>query len=155
MVNIDDFIKRLEQLMDYYGLNASAFADKISVQRSSISHLLSGRNKPSLDFVMKICDVFPNVNLYWILNGKENFLKTDASPTPTFAATNQASNAGHISEKKNQETLFDEILNPIIDDKKQIETVIPSTEKKMDAEKTINKIVIFYQDGTFENFIER
>ena len=75
MVNTEDFIKRLEYLLDYYSLNASSFADKIRVQRSSISHLLSGRNKPSLDFVMKIADAFPNVNLYWILNGKGSFLK--------------------------------------------------------------------------------
>ena len=56
MVNTDDFIKRLELILEYYGLNASAFADKIGVQRSSLSHLLSGRNKPSLDFILKIMD---------------------------------------------------------------------------------------------------
>jgi transcriptional regulator with XRE-family HTH domain len=56
--------------LDYYGLNASAFADKIGVQRSSLSHLLSGRNKPSLDFILKILDVFPDVDLYWMINGK-------------------------------------------------------------------------------------
>jgi antitoxin component HigA of HigAB toxin-antitoxin module len=60
--------------LDYYGLNASAFADKIGVQRSSLSHLLSGRNKPSLDFI-KILDVFPDVDLYWMINGKGSFPK--------------------------------------------------------------------------------
>jgi plasmid maintenance system antidote protein VapI len=74
MVNTEEFIKRLEIILDYYGLNASAFADKIGVQRSSLSHL-SGRNKPSLDFILKIVDVFPDVDLYWILNGKGVFLK--------------------------------------------------------------------------------
>ena len=54
MVNIDDFIKRLEIILDYYNLTASSFADKINVQRSSLSHLLSGRNKPSLDLVQHI-----------------------------------------------------------------------------------------------------
>ena len=69
MINIDDFIKRLEIILDYYGLSASGFADKINVQRSSLSHLLSGRNKPSLDFILKIVAIFPEVDLYWILNG--------------------------------------------------------------------------------------
>ena len=64
MVNTDDFIKRLEIILDYYSLNASSFADKISIQRSNMSHLLSNQNKPSLDFVMKIIKVFPNINLY-------------------------------------------------------------------------------------------
>ena len=68
MVNTDDFIKRLEIILEYYGVNASAFADKIGVQRSSLSHLLSGRNKPSLDFILKILDVYPEIDLYWILN---------------------------------------------------------------------------------------
>ncbi len=63
MVNIDDFVKRLETLLEYYNLNASSFADKIGVQRSSLSHLLSGRNKPSLDFILKILEVFPEVDL--------------------------------------------------------------------------------------------
>jgi plasmid maintenance system antidote protein VapI len=69
MVNTENLLSVLK--LDYYGLNASAFADKIGVQRSSLSHLLSGRNKPSLDFILKIVDVFPDVDLYWILNGRE------------------------------------------------------------------------------------
>ena len=75
MVNSDDFIKRLEIILDYYSLNASSFADKIGVQRSSLSHLLSGRNKPSLDFILKIMEVYPEVDLYWILKGQGVFPK--------------------------------------------------------------------------------
>ena len=59
--------------MAYYSLSASAFADKIGVQRSSISHILSGRNKPSLEFVMKVLSSFDEVDLYWLLNGKGHF----------------------------------------------------------------------------------
>ena len=73
MINIEDFIKRLQKIIGYYNLSASAFADKVSVPRSSISHILSGRNKPSLEFVMKILNAFPEVDLYWLLNGKGNF----------------------------------------------------------------------------------
>jgi transcriptional regulator with XRE-family HTH domain len=73
MVNAEAFTKRLEQLLAHYELNASSFADAVGVQRSSISHLLSGRNRPSLDFVMKVIARFPEVNLYWLLNGKGEF----------------------------------------------------------------------------------
>lgn len=76
MVNTEAFVKRLEKILDHYGLSASAFADQVGVQRSGISHLLSGRNKPSLEFVMKVIRTFPEVNLYWLLNGKGSF------PTP-------------------------------------------------------------------------
>ncbi len=73
MINSKYFTERLQKIINYYGLSASSFADKIGVQRSSISHILSGRNKPSLDFVMKILSSFPEVDLYWLLNGKGNF----------------------------------------------------------------------------------
>lgn len=80
MVNTIAFKERLEQILSHYELNASAFADTIGVQRSSISHLLSGRNKPSLDFVLKVVREFPEVNLYWLLNGKGNFPESETLP---------------------------------------------------------------------------
>src|SRR5210317_606203 len=79
MINTKDFIIRLEKIIDYYGLSASSFAENIGVQRSSISHILSGRNKPSLEFIMKVLSSFPEVDLYWLLNGKGNFPKEDFS----------------------------------------------------------------------------
>ena len=89
MVNTAAFQERLETILRYYGLSATAFAEEIGVQRSSISHLLSGRNKPSLDFVLKVVQRFPEVNLYWLLNGKGGFPKGEQkeAPAPTPAAT--------------------------------------------------------------------
>ena len=154
MVNIDDFIKRLEHLMDYYTLNASAFADKIGVQRSSISHLLSGRNKPSLDFVMKIMDVFPNVNLYWMLDGKQSFLKSDlvaAQLTAEKTVNHSPTTTSKIEEIES--TLFDHPkvtnLEPVLNIAN--ETTSP---KKTIPGSAIFKIVVFYADGTFKSFDE-
>ena len=73
MINNVEFADRLKHVMEYYQLSASAFADRIQVQRSSISHLLSGRNKPSLDFVLRVIKEFEEVELYWLLNGKGTF----------------------------------------------------------------------------------
>lgn len=73
MINNHDFINRLQKVIDFYGESASSFAEKIGVQRSSISHILSGRNKPSLDFVLKVLSTFPEVDLYWLFNGKGDF----------------------------------------------------------------------------------
>ena len=60
MINTDHFVKRLETIFEYYGLTASLFADKINVQRSSISHLLSGRKKQSL-----YCILYNSKNDYY------------------------------------------------------------------------------------------
>lgn len=87
MVNTPAFKERLDQILSHYEMTASAFADAIGVQRSSISHLLSGRNKPSLDFVLKVVREFPEVNLYWLLNGKGVFPE---SATPSSKAVDTA-----------------------------------------------------------------
>lgn len=121
MVNTTDFIERLEHLLQYYSLTASGFADKIDVQRSSISHLLSGRNKPSLEFVLKVVKAFPEVNLYWLLNGKGSF--------PTEAKKKTATTPDPISG-----------IN-------QDAAIAVANERK-----TIEKIVIFYSDGSFKAY---
>ncbi len=144
MVNIDDFVKRLETLLEYYNLNASSFADKIGVQRSSLSHLLSGRNKPSLDFILKILEVFPEVDLYWILNGKGSFPKTignnNVIKTPPAIL--------------NSEPISGNLFSTIPEAKRTTPTV---EVKKIDQlpqsiSNEVEKIVFFYKDGTFKEF---
>ena len=120
MVNSAEFAKRLQKILDYYGISATSFSEEIEVNRSTISHLLSGRNKPSLDFVMKVIQHYPEVELYWLLNGKGKFPKVESE---THA---------NISNS--------------------------SPEEKFQTNKTnkkeIDRIVIFYTDGTFKNFNE-
>ncbi len=79
-----DFVARLATLMAHYHLSASALADAIGVQRSGISHLVSGRNKPGLDFILKLSERFPEVNLYWLLKGEGPFLRDDIQHAPTI-----------------------------------------------------------------------
>ena len=117
MVNNEDFINRLKKVLEHHQLTASLFADKINVQRSSISHILSGRNKPSLDFVLKVTNAFPDVDIYWLLNGRGQFPKIKSitpTPTPSLEQTNS--------------------------------TIIDTSEK------TIKRVVVFYSDGSFEEF---
>ena len=75
MVNSQEFGQRIKKIQEYYQLSASGLADTLGIQRSTISHILSGRNKPSLDFVMKVLHSYPDVELYWLLNGKGAFPK--------------------------------------------------------------------------------
>jgi DNA-binding XRE family transcriptional regulator len=155
MVNTDEFIKRLEIILDYFSLNASSFADKIGVQRSSMSHLLSGRNKPSLDFILKIIDVFPEVDLYWILIGSGLFPKINELPIAKsdLVVENLKSNTADTTPL-NLEILpldlFSEIQNPIItnsaETQKTENTNLPNTSTSDDLE----KIVFFYKNGTFK-----
>ncbi len=125
MINSGEFAKRLEKVIEYYGETASSFAEKIGVQRSSISHILSGRNNPSLDFVLKILSIYPEVELYWLLNGKGGF--------PSSASL------------ENRET-NNKVADPSPNKNPQAELATSSSDKD------IERIVIFYKDGTFKNF---
>lgn len=160
MVNLDDFIKRLETIFEYYGLSASGFADKIGVQRSSLSHLLSGRNKPSLDFIMKIAEVFPEVDLYWILNGKGNFPKSDSiekeilisESTPSLFSENKTEEV----KSDNQPDLFS--TEPAIEKNRVNETSEENFSNTRNFEtlknhSDIDRIVVFYKNGTFKNYL--
>jgi len=64
-------VERMQELMSKEGLTASQLADRIGVQRSAISHILSGRNRPSLDLVMKLLEAFPQVSAEWMLRGQK------------------------------------------------------------------------------------
>ena len=152
MVNIEEFIKRLEKILDYYNLNASSFADKIGVQRSSLSHLLSGRNKPSLDFVLKISEVFPEVDLYWILNGEGTFPKGDRKmEQKTIAPLESKIVTETVFEKKNSpEDLFSKMESSPVENKK-IETSDTSKQlQNFNNNGEVDKIVFFYKNGTFK-----
>ena len=61
---------RIRVIMKSGNLTASEFADKIDVKRSNLSHVLSGRNKPSLDFLEKVINAFPKVNAAWLITGE-------------------------------------------------------------------------------------
>lgn len=67
--------ERISKIIKYSELSLSEFADKIEVQRSNISHITSGRNKPSLDFLIKIKDRFPELQWDWLINGDGEMLK--------------------------------------------------------------------------------
>ena len=77
MLNIDFFISRLNEIMVNNNLNSASFAEQIGVQRSSVPHVMSKRNKPSLDFILKIVNSFEEVTLDWLL------FNNDLKPSPS------------------------------------------------------------------------
>ena len=152
MLNTEDFIKRLEFIMDHFSLSASSFADKIGVQRSSISHLLSGRNKPSLDFIIKILGVFPELDLYWLLNGTGSFLKINSDEINQKAAA--APSTLPIENDKNESLEISYLEKNAIKENQKITTHNTSFVQNLN-DRQLYKIVLFYTDGTFEDFKQK
>jgi len=139
MVNSDQFATRLQTIINYYDLSAASFADSIEVGRSSISHILSGRNKPSLDFVLKIVKIYPEVELYWLLNGKGSFPKS-STPSPSE----------EIKQEENIEkrTILPQQKSQGIEGSEATDSI----ETTAKPGKKIKRIVLFYEDGSFEAF---
>ncbi len=125
MVNNEAFAKRIKKIILFYGISAAQLADKIGVQRSSISHLLSGRNKPSLDFVMKIVKAYDTVDLYWLLNGKGSFPKLENPKTAILESSKEIKKAPAA------------YLEP---------------DTLTQLEDSVEHIIIFYKNGTFKKY---
>lgn len=66
---------RINKIMRQEQMNASQFANAIGVQKASISHIISGRNNPSLDLVTKVLETFPQYNSEWLILGKGKMAK--------------------------------------------------------------------------------
>lgn len=133
--------ERLKIVMEYYELSPSNLADKLDVQRSSISHLLSGRNNPSLDFVLKILDTFPEVDLYWFVKGIGEFPLIENK-------SNKKSNTQFSSVQNIDQQEFDfpsdtNLTQPINQDSNSIINF---------NHHEIEQIVIFYKDGSFKTY---
>ncbi|MCC9043770.1 helix-turn-helix domain-containing protein [Myroides sp. M-43] len=170
---MDNFVNRLEFILHNYDYTASSFADKIGVQRSSLSHLLSGRNKPSLDFILKINDAFSELSLEWLLKGTGNYLEKDNTTTitkiiqtpPSPPVGNPYSNdlfstddtvVNSPKKKEENEHFHTEIKREIQEEKEEKEmeqhfSNFPFGSNKGDIE----QVVIFYKDGTFSQFKPR
>jgi transcriptional regulator with XRE-family HTH domain len=133
MLNIDAFLKRLEQLMENHQLNAAAFAEKIGVQRSSVSHILSRRNKPSLEFILKVQAEFTEADFDWLLLGA----RKKSSPT---------SNQLLVDQGKVDELEADKSINP---PQKSISTSLDVFDTE------VLQIIQTYKDGTFRVFLPK
>ena len=162
-MNQSEIIERLKQVLSYYSLTSSTFADTIDVQRSSISHLMSGRNKPSLDFVMKVVSAYPEVDLYWLLNGEGSFPKIADESKEIKKDIEEIPNS-----QKSNPSLFDEITSSdeipqkeLKSEKKPTSPRFPQNEQEVDlisntrfsaTGKKIAKVILLYTDGTFDDF---
>ena len=133
--------ERLETLMRHEGLSLSQFANEINIQGSTLSHIMNGRNNPSLDVVKRILDRFPSINPDWLIFGREPMRR-------------------QISKSQEIPSLFDmeEISTPEQTQQQQVPTEIKETSQQpinvQNNCKEITTVVIFYSDNTYEEIIK-
>ena len=133
MVNSSEFGNRLQKILDFYNISATELSNQINFNRSTISHLLSGRNKPSLDFVMKVLQKFPEVELYWLLNGKGSFPAVKINPSSILTLSKNkppTKKENHLTKEDD----FPEVISNSLNDA------------------DIDRIVVFFKNGTFKSY---
>jgi transcriptional regulator with XRE-family HTH domain len=140
---------QLIKIMAYFNITATRFADEIGVQRSSISHILSGRNKPSYDFILKVIEKYPSLNPSWLLTGKGSMIlvtEDESKPNDT--------------ERDQQSELFIPDIKPDSDNiqqpEKELKNIVDISKQQRDVTKvnTIDSIILLYTDGTFFQYLK-
>ena len=141
-----DLNEKIKQILVDKNISPSHFADEIGIQRSSISHIIAGRNKPSLDIVQKIIRRFPDLGINWILEDED--LPESISEIKPFKADNytllngQKTGPTSLSESRKNNTASQ---NPVQEN-------VAGTKSSIQEEKKVERILIFYSDGTFQEF---
>lgn len=159
---------RISRILREEGMTAAKFADEIGVQASSISHIISGRNKPSTDFIIKLLERFRGINAEWLLTGKGEMYKSSKNTLNFDENPSENDSNDLFSEPKVQENenILDNSTiippeNDQLSDTSQIESEnyeerAPNNQfeshKEIKPSKTVEKIVIFFTDKTFESY---
>lgn len=145
--------ERILLLMKAQGMTPTQFADEIGIQRSSVSHILSGRNNPSLDVILKILGRFKEIDSNWLILGKGNLLKErDLDNSPTLFNLDE------------DEEIIDKNLKEIDlkeeEKEKEIKTNNIEIQENIiamqntNSQRSISKIIILYNDNSYEELVK-
>lgn len=147
------FSKQLQKIMHHFGLSTTELADKILVPKATISHLISERNKPSLEFIMKLHTTFPTLNLEWLIYEKEPFLVTEIHQKSIEKDQNEPPFLNEISEVEIENEDQSEEVKEEIEPKNINQNITENPKNILSFEsKEIDCIVIFYNDGSFKKY---
>ncbi len=164
LYNILHMKTRLQTLLSSEGIASSRFADVLGVNRSSISHLLSGRNNPSLDFLQKVLVKYPKINPDWLLLGQGEMYRNNAGKVEKqggsdlfdMEITNKPKQMPQQSSKVVNKPIFNKVkeVSPQVAPEPVISNnVAPKDLVSLSSDKKkLRKIVFFYEDNTFETF---
>jgi transcriptional regulator with XRE-family HTH domain len=130
---------QIQEILIKEGLSSSQFADRIGIQRSSVSHVLSGRNKPGFDFIQKILIAFPEINGDWLITGSGDMYKQKRASEGLFDTTDTAET--HAVVEKNEQKRVESI------DKRQVKEKAETSVKR-----EIERVIVFYTDRTFREY---
>lgn len=141
MENIKD---RLSHILRAKNLTASQFAELMGIQPSNVSHLLNGRNKPSLDFLIKLKEIFPEYSFDWIILGRKPI--TINEPNPVVSDSNDI----RFEDLEDKHVIEFDDLDEKADESHIDEVEMPKSLPIVAKSDDIEKILLVYNDKTFD-----
>lgn len=134
MQSVNNMKQRLEQFLAAENISRAQFADSINVARAGISHILSGRNNPSYEFIVNTMAAYPQLNIEWLLRGTGKMYKNDA---------------GGIFDTVPEPDIFeDETEAPQAPVAAPVTPVAPVFSSNRKAK----RVIVYYDDNTYEEF---
>lgn len=150
---------RLDKLLLAEQLTPAKFADIIGVQRSSISHIISGRNKPSFDFIAKVMQKFPRLNSEWLILGKGDMYKrmvqTSLFDEPAIVEPQPTAYSSDLQVDSTSYDKDDDLQEEIAEEPQKVEkkdSIGINEAVGQLFEKDIERIIVFYKDRTFRSY---
>lgn len=150
--------EKLQQLMNAEQLTGSKLAEYLGIQPSSISHIMGGRNKPSLDFVQKILQRYPRINPDWLLLDSDEMYRPQTSPAPAIDNNSLLPFAG--SDTPSEESISQPVATTPDPAPQPSTTSTNSSAEAMamfgSASSTqhggVKRVIVLYEDRTFESY---
>lgn len=131
---------RLQQFLTLEQLSPARLSEIIGIQRSGLSHILSGRNKPGFEFIQRLLLKFPSLNAEWLITGKGKMYKEHSSPTTNVVS--DSISAAQFPEN----SLFSEKIQPPEPSEIPIKPTINTEDGK---NRVLRKMIFVYSDNTF------
>jgi len=155
--------ERIEKVMQLEGMNSAVFAAAINIQGSTLSHILNGRNNPSLTVLQSILNRFPNISPEWLIMGQGSVERVSKqSQMPSLFPTDDESISKSVSSEPKMVEKTDTTFSPIqqktvftteipvqpVQDQSPSQ-LIPQFEQ---SKRSVRKIIVYYTDNTFQEF---
>ncbi len=140
---------RIKYLLDRENVSSAQFASEIGISPSSLHHIVSGRNNPSLEVIQKILDRFPQINAEWLINGKGKTFKTmvqgELFDLPDEEDNTSTEESITLTEEVNSKKEIKELIDnkPPLNKDESIKSTAQNTKR-------VSKIIILYDDDTFD-----
>ncbi len=151
------FSERIANILEYYHISPKELAEITGVQRSAISHIINGRNKPSVSFITNLTQAFPKLSTNWLLHGKGD-IEQEKDLVTDVTSQKSINTEGNVTNVSDENGIFETPQSIYLGAEEQAEyrtkhsSTYPDLSREKRGNKKLVRIICLYDDGSFESF---